>query len=235
MEDILKALVSSRQQGSSQQNAADPMADLIGGLLGGGGQSQQQSQGGDQIADLVGSLLGGAQQQTQPQNSGQQAGGLGSMMGLLEMAMGGQSGTSTNSPIMGLLKPFVAPLAKKANIPPEIAMIVVSFVAQKLLAHHPTSGRDSNSFNLEDMLQQVGSGKIDSNLLHTSGMVKELSQKTGLDEATAAKSLEAGFSLVGKSAAGVLHKGTAAPKPKAPTGRTLKDAGFKTTSKINRK
>lgn len=235
MEDILKALVSSRQQGSSQQNAADPMADLIGGLLGGGGQSQQQSQGADQIANLVGSLLGGAQQQAQPQDSGQQAGGLGGMMGLLEMAMGGQSGGSANDPIMGLLKPFVAPLAKKANIPPEIAMIVVSFVAHKLLSHHPTSGRDSNSFDLDEMLGQLGSGKIDPNMLQSSGMVKELAKKTGLDEATAARSLEAGFSLVGKSAAGVLNKGAASPKPKAPTGKTLKDAGFKTTSKINRK
>ncbi len=44
MEDILKALVDSRQQPASQQGA-DPMANLIGGLLGGGqpqaGGSQQ--------------------------------------------------------------------------------------------------------------------------------------------------------------------------------------------------
>ena len=52
MEDILKVLVNSRQQGSQSQSA-DPMADLIGNLLGGGqpqmpqAQSQQQSPGGE--------------------------------------------------------------------------------------------------------------------------------------------------------------------------------------------
>jgi len=218
MEDILKVLVDSRQQGSSTQAAADPMANLIGGLLG-GGQAQSggsQQAGGDLvggIANLLGSVMGGGQSQAQPQSQAQntansQAGGLGDMMGLLESVMGGgQSGTTANDPIMALLNPFVTPLAKKANIPPEIAIIVVSFVAHKLLSHHPSSGRDSSSFNLENMLQQIGSGSIDPNLLHNSGMVKEISAKTGLDETSAEKSLNLAFSLVGKSAAGLINKG----------------------------
>jgi len=197
MEDILKELVNSRQQGGSS-NAADPMASLISSLLGGG---QPQSGG-----------------------SSQQSGGLGSMMGLLESVMsGGQGGSPANDPIMMLLKPFVTPLAKKANISPEIAMIVVSFVAHKLLAHHPSSGRDSNSFNLDEMLQQMGSGKIDSNLLHNSGMVKEISAKTGLDEAAAANSLNAAFSLMGKHLQGA---GSPTAKPKA--------SGMKGGSKIKK-
>jgi hypothetical protein len=228
MEDILKALVSSRQQGDSSQQGADPMASLIGGLLGG----QQQEQGADPLTGLIGGLLG-SQQQAQSNNT-QQSGGLGNVMGLLETVMGGQGNTSANDPIMGLLKPFVAPLAKKVNISPEIAMIVVSFAAHKLLAHHPSSGRDSNSFNLDEMLGQMSSGQIDSNLLHNSGMVKEISNKTGLDEATAEKSLQAAFSLVGKSAVGVLNKGNASPKPKVAAGKTLKDSGFKKSSKIER-
>jgi hypothetical protein len=210
MEDILKALVSSRQQGNTSSQSADPMSSLVGSLLGGtGSQSGVNLSDGVDAGDmmnLVGGLLGSQQQQpTQMQNSSPQA-GLGSMMGLLETVMGGQSGAVANDPIMAMLKPFVAPLAKKANISPEIAMIVVSFVAHKLLAHHPTSGRDSNTFDLDDMLQQMGSGKVDSNLLHNSGMVKELSKKTGLDEAVAAKSLEVGFGLVGKSVAGLVNK-----------------------------
>jgi hypothetical protein len=218
MEDILKALVSSRQQGSSAQ-AADPMAGLIGGLLGG-----QQSQGTDQIAGLVGGLLGGQGQSS----GGQQAGGLGGVMGLLENVMGGQSGGSAaNDPIMALLNPFIAPLAKKANIPPEIAIVVVSFVAHKLLSHHPTSGRDSSSFNFEDMLQQIGSGNIDSNLLHSSGMVKEISAKTGLDEATAEKSLNLAFSLVGKGAASFMNKNAAKPS----VSNTTNSAGAKPAKK----
>lgn len=231
MEDILKVLVNSRQQGNSSQSA-DPMSDLIGGLLG-GGQPQQPSQGTDQMTDLIGGLLGG--QQSQPQNNSQQAGGLSGMMGLLEKLMGGQSQSAAN-PIIGLLKPFVAPLAKKANISPEIAMIVVSFVAQKLLAHHPTSGRDSNSFDLDDMLKQMGSGKIDSNVLQSSGMVNELSRKTGLDEAAAARSLQAGFGLVGKRAvgAGILQKSSPTAKPKVPTGNTLRSSGIKGSANIKR-
>lgn len=205
MEDILKSLVNSRQQGNSTQGA-DPMSSLIGGLLGG------QSQGGVNLSDgidigdvagLVGGLMGGAQPS---QGASQQpAGGLGGMMGMLESVMGGQ-GAGANDPIMGLLKPYIAPLAKKANISPEIAMIVVSFVAHKLLAHHPTSGRDSNSFDLDNMLQQIGSGKIDLSVLHNSGMVNELSKKTGLDEETAAKSLDLAFSMVGKGAASFVNK-----------------------------
>ena len=214
MEDILKALVDSRQQGSSTQGG-DQMANLIGGLLGGGGQSQSggQQSGGDLvggIASLLGSVMGSGQSQPQAQNTGaqQSGGGLSDMMGMLESVMGGgQSGTAANDPIMALLNPFVAPLAKKANIPPEIAIIVVSFVAHQLLAHHPSSGRDSTSFNLENMLQQIGSGSIDPNLLHNSGMVKEIAAKTGLDEATAEKSLNVAFSLVGKGAASMLNKG----------------------------
>jgi hypothetical protein len=242
MEDILKVLVDSRQQGNSTQGT-DPMASLIGGLLGGGqpqsGSSQQS--GGDlagNLANLVGAALESGQQPTH--SGGQQSGGLGNLMGLLETAMGSSQGGSqfaANDSIMILLQPFVTPLAKKANIPPEIALIVVSFVAHKLLAHHPTSGRDSNSFDLDDMLQQIGSGKIDSNMLHSSGMIGELSRKTGLDEATAEKSLQIGFSMVGKSAASFLEKnpGTASPKPKTLTGKSMNTAGAKSGTKSVKK
>lgn len=180
MEDILKVLVNSRQQGNSAgQMGSDPMTDLIGGLMG-----QQQA----------------------PSSSPQQA-GLGDMMGLLEMFMGGgQSGSmgmtnqsmTMNSPIMALLQPFVLQLAKKMKISPEIAMIVVSFVAHKLLAHHPTSGRDSNTFDLDDLLGQMNSGKINSNTLYDSGMVNEISQMTGMNEAQATKTLNTTLSMFGK-------------------------------------
>ena len=116
MEDILKVLVNSRQQGGSTQGS-DPMTDLIGGLLSGvSGQTQSHAP----VAPA------GYQQQ-------QSSGGLGDMMGLLEMFMGNnqsgatQSSTASSNPIMMLLQPYVEKLAKKANIPPEIAMIVVSF------------------------------------------------------------------------------------------------------------
>jgi len=220
MEDILKVLVNSRQQGGSSNSSdnQNPMGALVGSLLGGLQSPQGASGNQDLMGSLVGSLLGGGQ----PQTGGNQqpASGLGNMMGLLETVMGGAGSAGANDPIMGLLQPYIAPLAKKANISPEIAMVVVSFVVHKLLAHHPTSGRDSTSFNFEDMFQQMSSGKIDQNMLRSSGMVKELATKTGLDEATATRSLELGFSLVGKSATGLMKMSASKP-----------GASFKTVAK----
>lgn len=204
MEDILKVLVNSRQP-SNQNQQTDPMAELVGSLLGGGGQ-----------------------QPIMPNQPQQQSGGLGDMMGLLEMFMGGNNqqqanpmNQMTNNPIMMLLQPFVGKLAKKMNIPPEIAMIVVSFVVHKLLSHHPTSGRDSNSFDLDDMLNQMSSGKIDPNILQNSGMINELSRSTGLDQATAAKSLETAFSMFGKPVKAGMKPSSlgATAKPKAGGGK----------------
>lgn len=209
MEDILKVLVNSRQP-SNQGQQTDPMADLIGNLLGGGGQ-----------------------QSMMPSQSQQQSGGLGDMMGLLEMFMGGNNqqqanpmNQMTNNPIMMLLQPFVGKLAKKMNIPPEIAMIVVSFVVHKLLSHHPTSGRDSNSFDLDDMLKQMSSGKIDPNILNNSGMINELSRSTGLDQATAAKSLETAFNMFGKPVKAGMKPSSLSVKSKTSTG------GGKTLSSV---
>lgn len=213
MEDILKVLVDSRQQGSASQQEADPMANLIGSLLG-GAQAQPQSQPSAGGADLSG------------------------MMGLLEAFMGNQGATSTSAPasdpIMMLISPFVPALAKKAKVSPEIAMIVISFVVHKLLAHHPTSGRDSNSFNFEDMLGQMSSGKVDTTLLRQSGMVNELSKKTGLDDAATEQVLQLAFATVGKTVTGMMNKGGsvkpssagAAPK-KVGGGKSLGSSGAK--------
>lgn len=223
MEDILKVLVNSRQQGGSTQGS-DPMTDLIGGLLSGvSGQTQSHAP----VAPA------GYQQQ-------QSSGGLGDMMGLLEMFMGNnqsgatQSSTASSNPIMMLLQPYVEKLAKKANIPPEIAMIVVSFVAHKLLSHHPTSGRDSSSFNLDDLLGQMSSGKIDSNVYQTSGMVHEISKSTGLDEATASKTLDAAFSLFGQHVQSAAAPSVSA-KPQVPAGaKGLRSTGMKSGVKPKR-
>lgn len=228
MEDILKVLVNSRQQGGSQQGA-DPMTQLIGGLLG-GTQSQGQSH-----APVAPPSYNQQQQQSQ-----QQTGGLGDMMGLLEMVMGGNQGSTGmqssfagGNPIMLLLEPYVGKLAKKMNIPPQIAMTVVSFVAYKLLAHHPTSGRDSNSFNLDALLGQMNSGKIDKNIYQTSGMVSEISRSTGLDEATAAKTLDAAFNMFGKQIKTAAAPATAKPRV-TPGVKGLRSTGMKSGVKTKR-
>ncbi len=134
------------------------MGDVLGSLMGGGGT--QQASGLDTIISLLEKVTG----------SGQQAG------------PAQPSLTSSDSPIMSLVKPFITPLAKKLKISPELAMIVVSFVLQKLLAHHPTSGRDSTQFNLDQLLNQLNTGKLDPNMIKSSGMVEELSQVTGMDQ-----------------------------------------------------
>lgn len=178
MEDILKVLANSRQTGNAPQSqSADPMAELVGSLLGGGASQNQTSQ----------------------QNNG-----LGNMMGMLEMFMGGAGGNTNqsalaNDPIMMLLQPYVAKLAAKVNIPNSIAMIVVSYVVHKLLAHHPTSGRDSSSFDLDDMIQQLGSGQLDNKFVENSRMVPDLSKKTGLDEDTTNQAIQAAIALLGQN------------------------------------
>ena len=211
MEDILKVLVNSRQQGSSPAQGSDPMTDLIGGLLGG--------------------------QQPTP-SAPQQQGGLGDMMGMLEMFMGGnQSGSMNqmaagNAPIMMLLQPFVAQLAKKMKIPPEIAMTVVSLVVHKLLSHHPTSGRDSNTFDLDDMLSQMNSGKINPDVLRQSGMVREISQRTGMNEVESEKALNTALTMFGsKLGSGASKSGIAVKTARsggaASAGNSLRSAGIK--------
>jgi hypothetical protein len=220
MEDILKVLVNSRKQGSSSQTS-DPMTELIGGLLGG-----TQTQGHAPIAPST----------YQPQRQ-QQSGGLGDMMGLLEMVMGGNQGgvasqPSMANPIMMLLQPYVEKLAKKMNIPPAIATTVVSYVAYKLLAHHPTSGRDSNSFDLDDVLRQMSSGKIDQRIFQESGMVRDVSRSTGLDEATAAKTLNAAFGMFGKQVQA--GKTPSTTTRKAPARGSLKSTRIKGGAKRNR-
>jgi len=221
MDDILKVLVESRQQGGSQSSSkdSDPMTELIGGLLGGGGSGGSS----DLMSGILGGIVGGGQPQTSNQGSGsmsdvlgslmggggtQQASGLDTIISLLEKVTGSgqQTGTaqpsltSNDSPLMSLLKPFITPLANKLKISPELAMIVVSFVLQKLLAHHPTSGRDSTQFDLDQLLNQLNTGKLDPNMIKSSGMVEELSQVTGMNQTMAAKSLNTAFTMVGKRA-----------------------------------
>ena len=201
LEDILKVLVDSRGPASPNQPAGrrDPMTDLIGGLLGG--------------------------QQAPASGSGGTA-GLGDMMGLLETLIGsGQQSQNTgvgqtagvNDPIMLLLQPFVNQLARKMDISPQLATVVVSFVVHKLLAHHPTSGRDSTQFDLDDMLQQMSSGQISQQTLQSSGMVNELASATGLDPETAARGLNETLGLLGGQV-----RSSAGSAPAGPAGRTGK-------------
>lgn len=105
------------------------------------------------------------------------------------------------------------------NISPEIAMIVVSLVAHKLLAHHPTSGRDSNTFDLDDLLGQMNSGKIDPNILYQSGMVQEVSQRTGMSPAESEKALNTTLNMFSSRLGGGAKLATTAKTGGASTAK----------------
>jgi len=60
-------------------------------------------------------------------------------------------------------------------------------------------------------------------MLQNSGMVNELSRATGLNQASAAKSLNAAFTLIGQRALG-----SASPSPSA-SGRHAAGSGTKNT------
>ncbi|MBI3172208.1 MAG: hypothetical protein HYZ25_00705 [Chloroflexi bacterium] len=244
LEDIFKVLADSRQQGgASPSTGQDPMTQLIGGLLGGQGGSSQAGQMADlvggllggqggssgqanQMADLVGGLLGGQSSTPASTPAGGQ-GGLGDMLGLLETVIGsGQTGAASqgtsNDPIMAMLQPFINQLAEKVNISPALATIVISFVVHKILSHHPTSGRDSTQFNLDDLLS---TGSLNTQTLQSSGMVKELAKATGMNEQTATRSLDAAFSLLGGTAQQVTSAPKASSKVGSAAGRKIGRSG----------
>ena len=243
LEDIFKVLADSRQQGGVSPSAGqDPMTQIIGGLLGGQGGSSQAGQVADlvggllggqggsgqanQMADLVGGLLGGQSSSPASTPAGGQ-GGLGNMLGLLETVIGsGQSGIASqgvsNDPIMSMLQPFINQLAEKVKISPALATIVISFVVHKMLSHHPTSGRDSTQFNLDDLLSN---GSLSAETLQSSGMVKELAKATGMNEQAATRSLDAAFSLLGGTAQQVATAPKASGKVGSAAGRKIGRSG----------
>ena len=83
----------------------------------------------------------------------------------------------------------------------------------------------------------MGSGQVDPRMLQSSGMISELSRQTGLDEATAAKSLSTALTMFGKQLqpmgrpSAKPSSGGATPKP---AGTSLKSVGAKRGSKLKR-
>jgi hypothetical protein len=204
MDDLVNALNQSNAAPKAKDEAkgGDPMGDLLGAL----GSSQPQS-GGE--LDL-GSLLGGG---APVQGGGQPD--LGSLLGML----GGGGGQQGGDPMMGLLggllgggsatggmggSPFdalVGPLVEKIGISPQIASMVVMFLANALLsgkAGSRSGAVDTNAAaDLSDVVSMLNSGQADSQALHGNQLVRDLSQQTGLDEQTAARSIGALADMLG--------------------------------------
>jgi hypothetical protein len=198
MQDIMKALMQSSAGASQPSGGADALSQAIGGLMGG---SQQSSGGG--LGALLGSLLGGGQQGTP---ATQLLGGLqqviGGQPGWGNLPMGGGTLPSANDPIMMLLQPVVNQVAAKANIPPQIAVVVASIAVHYLLQSHPSTP-GASPLNLGNVMQQLASGSgIPPSTLQSSGIVNDVMQTTGLNQQQATKTLNTTFSVLGKSVKG---------------------------------
>ena len=178
------------------------MEDLFKSLAQTAVQAAGSPAGQSAISQLAGNLLSGNQ------TGAQQGGGqTGQMLGMLEQVIGGTPGSgnltqgggtmlAANDPIMLLLQPIVNQLATKAKIEPQIATVIVSLVVHYLLSNHPSSGRGSNSLDLNGLLQQMTSGNVNQNVFHDSGMVNDVMQATGLNKTQAVKSLDAAFNVL---------------------------------------
>lgn len=193
MDDLMKALnqaggqqaFKSGQQSSSQQVGGQiDLGSLLGGLTAGGGPQG----GGLDLGSLLGGLTagGGSVQASDP------------LSGLLGGLLGGATGNG------GMGSPFDAlagPLAEKLGISPQIASMVIMFLANALLGSK--SGSRSGAVNtdgaadLNDVVTMLNSGQMDNKALQSNELVQGLSQETGLDQEMAARSIGALADMLG--------------------------------------
>ena len=213
MENLMKALMQSAMQSpgqnAPQQSAGgDLLSGVLGGLMGGGQQAMPQQGGGaDLLSGALGALMGGGA--PQGGNSGdamlgsleQIIGGQpgqGQQLGMSQMAsgnMGMMGGTGMSDPVMGMLQPVVSQVAAKANIPPQIAMVVASVALHYLLSSHPSTSVKA-PMDLGSVMQELQSGGLSANTMHQSGMVNDVMQATGLNKQGAQSSLETVFQML---------------------------------------
>ncbi len=207
MENLMKALMQSaaQSQGQAPQQpvGGDLLSGVLGGLMGGGQQTMPQQGGGDLLSGVLGGLMGGGQQGG---NQGDQMlgaleqiiggqPGQGQQLGLSQMAsgnMGMMGGMGMNDPMMGMLQPVVSQVAAKANIPPQIAMVVASVAMHYLLSSHPSTSVKA-PMDLGSVMQELQSGGLSANTMHQSGMVNDVMQATGLNKQGAQSSLDTLF------------------------------------------
>ncbi len=184
MDDLMKALNQAGGQQapkSGQQSGGQVDLGSLLGALGGGGSAQ----GGGQmdLGGLLGALGGGGSAQ-----------GGDPLMGLLGGLMGGGVGGSPFDALAG-------PLAEKIGISPQIASMVVMFLANALLSGKAGSRSGAVNTNsaadLSDVVKMLNSGQVNSQALRSNQLVQDLSQQTGLDQETAARSIGALAEMLG--------------------------------------
>jgi hypothetical protein len=215
-----RSLPSQGRSQPTQDAGGDVLGSILGSILGGGGQqgsTQSQGGSGDVLGSILGSVLGGTMQQGEtpmpskkrvPSRSkpmpSQQMPADGSdpissiLGGLLGTDMSGGVGAVANNPITNIfVQPIADALAKKTGMAPGIARVVVVFALTTLMGALTGKG-SKKGFNSADLVTQLKeSGTVSQSYLKSSGLVTELAQQSGLDQATAAKSLQQAFVALG--------------------------------------
>jgi uncharacterized protein YidB (DUF937 family) len=118
--------------------------------------------------------------------------------GLLGVDTGGGAGVIANNPITNV---FVAPianaLAKKTGMAPGIAQVVVVFALTTLMSA-ATQKATQKGFCPSDLVNKLANdGTVSQKYLKDSGLVTQLAQQSGLDQQTAAKSLQQALTALG--------------------------------------
>lgn len=198
MDDLANALNQSNATPKAKGKQPASSQPDLDAMLGGGGQ---QADDQPDLGSLLGMLGGGQQAGGQPD--------LGSLLGMLgggQSAQGGDplggllgGGSSSGAVSGGPFDSLVGPIAEKLGLPPQVVGMVVTFLANALLAGKAgsRSGADSSAADLDQVLAMVDSGQMDSRALHGNQLVQDLSQQTGLDEQTAARSIGAVVDALG--------------------------------------
>jgi hypothetical protein len=190
----------------SQGAGGDVLGSLLGGMLGGGGTpSGGQGAGGDALGSLLGGLLGGGMSaqggmsmpsQQMPSAGADQISSI--LGGLLGTNVGGGAGAIANNPIANaFVAPIAEALAKKTGMAPGIAQVVVVFGLTTLMSA-ATQKAAQKGFSPNDLVNKLATdGSVSQTYLKDSGLVAQLAQQSGLDQATAAKSLQQAFTALG--------------------------------------
>jgi hypothetical protein len=121
--------------------------------------------------------------------------------------LGGGGQQSAANP---LVQPIANAVADKLGLSPEIAMVAVSLVLNKLLSAL-SGGREAapaqaaatqpGGFDLNQLLGQFGGGRsVDADFLRSSGLMDEMTEQAGVDEETAEASLREVFAVLGSQA-----------------------------------
>ncbi len=183
MQDILKALIRGAGPSGSTPAGGDAMGQILRSILQGAtapaqsgtpGQAQPRNlpaSGSHSLIDLLGSILGGVQN-----------------------AQGGQASTAVGNPLAQLL-------AERLGIPPQLAEVIVAFFLSKVMsrvtggAQQPAEFRRSRTapdeINLDHLLENANDKKALTAQLNQSGMAQELAQQTGMSPQAAGQSLQA--------------------------------------------